>query len=232
MTLYETRLEFVGTLGPYELHGRIWLAFPGIARGTKQPFLFRADVLPAAGRLVTRALVRSSILPALDMLGEGATILSPPSPFDSRWPRTRCCDFSYVRTPRMHRSRRITSTGIFAVRSSEKARQAGRPVWRGGAHRVAASSRADSGFCVSYMCLPSGANDEAVTRGPALSQRRPRLVRWEKEKAGREYHARHDGIDFEGLLRVEEPGAFARALANGIGPGKVAGFGLLSVKAP
>lgn len=39
----------------------------------------------------------------------------------------------------------------------------------------------------------------------------------------------HFGADYEGVLRVTDGEAFARALASGIGPAKGFGFGLLSV---
>lgn len=40
------------------------------------------------------------------------------------------------------------------------------------------------------------------------------------------------GIDFEGILRVTDPSAFAAALRGGIGPAKGFGFGLLLVRRP
>ena len=38
-----------------------------------------------------------------------------------------------------------------------------------------------------------------------------------------------DSVDYEGVLRVDEPALFLKALENGIGSGKAYGFGLLSV---
>ena len=39
----------------------------------------------------------------------------------------------------------------------------------------------------------------------------------------------HYAVDFDGILRVTDPDAFACGITSGIGPGKAFGFGLLSV---
>ena len=51
------------------------------------------------------------------------------------------------------------------------------------------------------------------------------------KKLGSEGAARlqFHSVDFEGVLRVDEPALFLKALENGIGSGKAFGFGLLSV---
>ena len=41
--------------------------------------------------------------------------------------------------------------------------------------------------------------------------------------------ARHDGVDFEGVLQVADPGRFLATVETGIGPAKAFGFGLLSL---
>lgn len=42
-------------------------------------------------------------------------------------------------------------------------------------------------------------------------------------------HARHDGVDFEGVLRVCDAMKMAEAVRSGVGPAKAFGFGLLSL---
>jgi CRISPR system Cascade subunit CasE len=42
----------------------------------------------------------------------------------------------------------------------------------------------------------------------------------------------HFAVRFDGLLTVVDPGVFARTMAEGLGPGKAFGFGLLSVARP
>jgi CRISPR system Cascade subunit CasE len=52
-----------------------------------------------------------------------------------------------------------------------------------------------------------------------------RIWRWSRGADS----ARHDGVDFEGLLTVVEPALFSGALLKGIGSAKAFGFGLLSI---
>lgn len=40
----------------------------------------------------------------------------------------------------------------------------------------------------------------------------------------------HEGVRFDGLLRVESPELLRAAVAQGVGPGKAYGFGLLSIR--
>lgn len=226
MSIYQTRLEFQLPLDPYALHQVLWRAFPAVPRGGKQPFLFRADVLPVDARLVTRVLLRSGIMPVLTGLGESARILSEPSLFSTEAEQGQILRFLLRANPT--RAAKATHHAIRDLRGDAFRELRGKRVGIFGepARQVWLERRgASHGFALVRVPGPNGDL-------PALAQTRPTLVRWMKNARGVEQRARHDGIDFEGLLRVEDPGAFAGALIDGIGAAKGLGFGLLSVKAP
>jgi CRISPR system Cascade subunit CasE len=71
---------------------------------------------------------------------------------------------------------------------------------------------------------------KAASAGFSIARDRVRLQntrvwRWHR---GDEM-ARHDGVDFEGILTVTNPASFVAALNSGIGTARAFGFGMLSV---
>jgi CRISPR system Cascade subunit CasE len=65
--------------------------------------------------------------------------------------------------------------------------------------------------------------------GFALVQARVTALGWQEGKNPRGGTIRHHAVEFDGVLRVTDTEAFARALSGGIGPAKGFGFGLLSI---
>jgi CRISPR system Cascade subunit CasE len=53
-------------------------------------------------------------------------------------------------------------------------------------------------------------------------------VLWTKRETTR---GKHEGVDFEGVLKIEEPELFGRTIQKGIGSAKAFGYGLLSIAA-
>jgi CRISPR system Cascade subunit CasE len=95
-------------------------------------------------------------------------------------------------------------------------------------------------WLMNQGCRPAHAFSLAelhTTWGPAHGPRPPgvQMLEANAETVRGTKHGRAitiEGALFEGRLRVEDPQAFARCIANGIGPGKAFGFGLLSLAPP
>lgn len=81
---------------------------------------------------------------------------------------------------------------------------------------------------VAWLERQAEAAGFAITRrggGRELVAMNRRAYGW--ARGGR--RARHDGVDFEGVLEVRDADRLAAAMAAGIGPAKAFGFGLLSL---
>ncbi len=73
---------------------------------------------------------------------------------------------------------------------------------------------------------------KGVEHGFVLEEARAPVARWRQARRSGDTAGngqKHFGVDFTGILRVEDPVRFRRALISGIGPAKAFGFGLLSL---
>lgn len=194
-----------GETDPYSLHQLLWRAFEA-PDGTR-PFLFRADLCHAAEgdgpRL--KVLVQSEVAPQWDRV-EGVEFETKP------WaPELRAGDaFRFFLRANPTRARKDRHEfGELGPEEFRAARGKRVPIWDPEARDQWLIRKAvESGFEVA---------------GVRTSNARP--WRWRRGHN----RAVHDGVDFEGTLRVVEPNLMAAALVGGIGAGKAFGFGLLSV---
>lgn len=212
MSLWLSRLLFARAPGPYDVHGALWRAFPEQAC---RPFLFRADDVEGGG---LRVLVQSSIEPEWARLGDALREVSGPKPYapnlveGSRFRFFLRANVTVSRKgrdeprfaalePAAFRAKRGLRVGV--VRDEERVAWLVRQGKRTG---LALASRSDGTL--------------------ALNVGTPFVTRW--RQGG--HSARHDGIDFEGVLVVSDAKRFAsNAVAEGIGPAKAFGFGMLSL---
>lgn len=191
----------------YALHQALWKAFaPAEA---DRCFLFRADTIAATADEGPRVvvLVQSEREPSWTALG-GLV--------------------ADARQRMMRRRYAVGDTLRFFVRANPTACRKGRHEFpelgrdefrarRG--QRVALWRPDDQLGWLHRKAAAAGFRAVAVR----TSQSRP--WRWSRG----EIRARHDGVDFEGVLRVEDEATFARTIVAGIGPAKAFGFGLLSL---
>ncbi len=216
-------------LQPYHLHQLLWKGFPGVPRNTgKTYFLYRYDQHDAGHNV----LVQSVIPPDWSRVDAGNDELV-----------TQVKEFAPDRIP--------AGTQLnFFVRANPVVRRKGYEDRvdrkRHGRHIVVGSNRA-------LQAVRMGKELKDV---PA---REEQLVQWLQQQGAQggfdiaaDTHDRpcvtvgpnHDvmvgrekgsqpmtftTVDFDGILVVRDPTAFAQTVANGIGRGKAFGFGLLSV---
>lgn len=190
---------------PYSLHQLLWRAFQ--APGRARPFLFRADLCHGdeGSRPALKVLVQSEVPPEWERV-DGVEFETRP------WAPELCTGDAFRFFLRANPTRARKDRHQFGELGPEEFRAArGKrvPIWDPEARDQWLIRKAtESGFEVT---------------GVRTSNARP--WRWRRG----ENRAVHDGVDFEGTLRVIEPSLLAAALASGIGAGKAFGFGLLSV---
>jgi CRISPR system Cascade subunit CasE len=190
----------------YSLHQALWRAFTRVEAG--RCFLFRADVIAAERdrppRLVV--LVQSEHEPNWSALGD-------------------------LVTEARHKPLRRHAAGDalrFFVRANPTACRKGRhelpsagpEEFRARRGKRVALWKPDDQLAWLRRKASAGGFGVVAVR---TSQSRP--WRWSRG----ETRARHDGVDFEGVLRIDDADAFERTVAAGIGPAKAFGFGLLSL---
>lgn len=201
----------MAALDTYALHTIFWKAFPG---ATERPFLFRADRQldeTEHGPRPILALVQSSREPSWSL----PEILSA----------------------EVHAVERTLSIGDrlrFLLRANPTVARKGRrePKFSGvegeafrdaRGHRVAVKGDEPK---LTWLARKGEAAGFAIDEHVPASIARGHVVFWSRGSR----RARHDGVDFEGVLRVVDPEKVRGALDAGIGGGKAFGFGLLSTK--
>ena len=213
VSLWLSRLLFARSPRPYDVHRELWRAFPG---HTQRPFLFRAD--GAEGRRL-RVLVQSFVVPEWTRLAGALEEASGPNAFaPAMIPGARFRFFLRANPTRSRKDRGEPKVAALEGAAFRAARGVRRPILAETERVEWLKRQGDSaGFALA-------AREDGT---PILRLAPPFSVEWRNGGPP----ARHDGVDFEGVLRVDDPAAFARALANGIGSAKAFGFGLLSVGA-
>lgn len=209
--LHLARLVMADAPPPYELHQRLWRAFEGEAR----TFLHRAD-RSASDRRKTIVLVQSAAAGDFSRVGDKLASVETKER-ELRLERGDTYRFFLRANPTVARKGR--SEPRHAALEGEAFQQA-----RG--RRVALLSEEDR---VEWMYRKGKLHGFSIlkTEGgePALRISNANMTTWSR----RGNVARHDGADFEGLLRIEDPEAIALAIRQGIGSAKAFGFGLLSL---
>ena len=198
----------MSALDSYTLHTVLWKAFPGPGA---RPFLFRADR-------------------QLDAVDDGprpilALVQSIQEP---RW------SISEVLSAEMHPVERTLAEGDqlrFLLRANPTVARKGRkePKFKGveGDAFLAARGRrvaiVRDDARLAWLARKADANGFAIETSAIV---RAQTVFWSKGSR----RARHDGVDFEGTLRVTDGAKLRDAIQGGVGSGKAFGFGLLSTK--
>lgn len=209
MSLWLSRLRFARAPRQYDLHRALWKAFP---KRAARPFLFRADDVEQGA---LRVLVQSSIEPEWARLGDVEA--SGPKPYEPK--PIAGSHFRFLLRANVTVSRKGRDDPRFADRD-------------GAAFRAARGLRVgvvrDEQRIAWLVRQGERAGFALATRaGGTLVLRlgTPFVARWRREGLA----ARHDGIDFEGVLVVSDVERMTRAVAEGIGPAKAFGFGMLSL---
>ncbi|MFO0650365.1 MAG: type I-E CRISPR-associated protein Cas6/Cse3/CasE [Polyangiales bacterium] len=238
-------LDPAGLRDPHDIHQRLWRAFPeesarrnamtAEARSTlPSPFMFRADRVRVGAAVEVRALVQSRLPPDWKVLG--ATLRSCEEPAEGviswelaagqRW------GFYLRANPTRARKDKVQRVGAgdartFADLGPEEFQAArGRRVGlQSDAEREAWLVRKLEGAAtIPTRALCGADGEEVLSRELRLANLRP--WRW---RGGGDL-ATHEGADFQGVLRVDDPDRFAALLTGGVGPAKGLGFGLLSIR--
>jgi CRISPR system Cascade subunit CasE len=195
----------------YAVHQTLWRAFEPL-EPKERPFLFRADPLDdgVSGGLVV--LVQSEAAPAWDRL--------KPALSDAKIKRvTLAVDVGSSFRFLLRANPTVARKGRNEPATKELSGEAFRAA-RG--HRVGILRDEERRTWLDRHALAAG----FATVGP-VSLLRPTSVGWSRKGSGGA--AKHDGIDIEGYLRVDDPKRFQAALTAGIGSAKAFGFGLLSL---
>lgn len=194
-----------GEVDLYALHQRLWRAFDAPAGA--RPFLFRADVLhPESDQLpLLKILVQSEVVPQWDRV-EPVSAETRPWPFElAEGDALRF--FLRANPTRARKDRKEFGELDPAQFRARRGRRV--PLWNPEEReRWLVRKALQAGFSLT---------------GVRTSNARP--WRWRHGST----RALHDGVDFEGTLRVVDPARLADALRAGIGAGKAFGFGLLSL---
>lgn len=238
-------LDPAGLRDPHDLHQCLWKAFPEESARRKamseaersklpSPFLFRADHVRTGAAVEVRALVQSAQRPDWSAIG-GVRSLQLPEAGTVAWDFAQGQTWSFFLRANPTRARKdaVQHVGAddartFAELSRDEYQAArGRRVGlRSDPEREAWLVRKFEGAATipsRAMCDATG--DSVEVRELRLSNLRP----WRWRDGGDQ--ATHDGADFQGLVRVDDPTRFAALITGGIGAGKGLGFGLLSIRA-
>lgn len=191
---------------PYDLHATLWRAFEG--RASERPFLFRADLVRSEAGLRWKVLVQATTAGRWESLGASLVELQQAEHTHALAVGAR---FRFLL--RANCTRRKKGQNEFGDLDREAFRAA-----RG--KRVAVFGEEAQRAWLAEKIAAAGCS---LVHEPRLSNARA----WYWNDRGR--HARHDGVDFEGVLRVDDVTRAASALEEGIGPARAFGFGLLSL---
>lgn len=209
-----SRLVFSDAPPPYELHQRLWRAFDA----DRRPFLHRADRMAHSSRKLI-VLVQSTVPADWSRMGDALESVETKER-DIRLAEGDVFRFFLRANPTIARKGRKEPK--FAGLEGEAFREArGRrvAVWSDEG-RLAWLRRKGEAHGFSLL----GATKDA----PAVRIANARVTNWMRKGNA----ARHDGVDFEGLMRVDDPAKLGEAVLSGIGSAKAFGFGLLSLARP
>ena len=190
----------------YDLHQLLWRAYE---EDDERPFLFRADVIRTESGSRVKVLVQAVTEARWSALGD--RLVSAEQGFHELTLHAgEQLRFFLRASPTVRRKGR--SDPMFADLDTKAFR-----ALRG--RRVALVRDEDRLQWLERKAVASGVK----VLGVRTSNARP--WRW----ARRGNSARHDGVDFEGHLEIEDPELLATAVVTGIGTAKAFGFGLLSL---
>jgi len=209
-----SRLVFADVPPPYELHQRLWRAFDADER----PFLHRADRAAHSARQLV-VLVQSTTKADWSRVGDKLESAENKE-VDIRLAEGEVFRFFLRANPTIARKGR--NEPKFAGIEGDAFRTA-----RG--RRVAIWSEEDR---LAWLCRKGETHGFSLLgpsrEAPAVRISNARVTSWTRKGNA----ARHDGVDFEGLMRVEDPAKLGEAIRGGIGSAKAFGFGLLSLARP
>lgn len=197
------------------VHDTLWQGFRQLSRVAPRPFLFRADRHAGSGDgsaacATWKVLVQSTV--------------------QADWTKVAAQDVQQKQVEVAFMADDVLrfflrANPVMSVKGKLEPRFAGLD---------AESFRAKRGLKVAVRgeeALGTWLNDQALRHGFAVNA--VRIMRHHREswraKSSGNGHAVHEGVDFEGHLRVVEPHRLLPALAAGIGRGRGFGFGLLSL---
>jgi len=190
---------------PYAVHQALWKAF----KSEERPFLFRADAVREAGKTRLKVLVQAELEADWSALGEGL-----------------------AEVEQKRRAVRLTAGEQlrFFLRANPTVSRKGRnePAFAGvGGSEFRERRGVRVGLVREEDQLRWLERKLGAAGAKAIGVRAHNARPWHWGR--RELRAKHDGVDFEGALLVEDPGRLCEAVAAGIGAGKAFGFGLLSL---
>lgn len=220
--VFLTKLVFGTRISTYDLHRELLRFVP------KEPrYLFRAEVERDEDTLRTRSVVLLQSIGS-PVFGDSPGVVS----HDSRalpltFEQGRLMRF-FLRA-NVTRATKFDREGFEAMRRGERQPEESWRARRG--KRVAvygeeaqrdwlARQGIRAGFSIATQQLAARDEPELV-----LSKTRPHG--W----SAKGNTAQHDGVDYQGILRVDDAAKLRAAVMSGIGPAKAFGFGLLSLKA-
>jgi CRISPR system Cascade subunit CasE len=212
--LWLSRITFARAPTLYNIHVELWRAFEPVA---PRPFLFRADAPPPGGGM--RLLVQSVLEPDWSRLGNVLADVAGPKPYaPDPSPGARYRFF-------------LRANAVGATKKGPRFSQLSREAFRQ-ARGMRVGLRSDTER-IAWLVRRSETHgfEVASHHGElALTLGIPFVERWQRGRRGPPTPtARHDGVDFEGVLVVRDSDRFARAVAKGIGRARAFGFGLLSL---
>lgn len=205
---------------PYALHQCLWKAFAGSAE--ERPFLHRADRVQAPEGPRLKVLVQS-VIPG-DWTAIGATVIERKevarAPTFTAGERRRFLLRANVTVQRkgQHEFAGLDREAFRAARGRRVA------LWEpAGIEEWIVRKLDAAGARIPTETLRNDLDEPVEQRAVRHSNARP--WRWTRK----DNPARHDGVDFEGVLEVVDPTRLRESLVLGIGPAKAFGFGLLSL---
>lgn len=219
----------------YAVHQLLKEAAPSEAR-----ILFRGEVESHPdGRPGLGLLVQTQSKPDWTALPEGVLERAPRSK-PVAWELTEGRTFRFrlrANVTRQRKGRSEPSTEALEGAAYRAARGKRVAIWKEDEQRAWLIRKAEAaGFALVELPITTESGDtenvpslllgKHVDAGQGLTL----SSRAERATQRRTRHAmRFDGVNFDGYLRVVDPGALERALREGIGPGKAFGFGLLTL---
>lgn len=211
---YETAFKAMGIPDAYAWHQWAWQAFPG-RPDARRDFLTRLDDTGTGFRF----LIQSPVPPAKPGTCPTAAWESKPIP-DSFFDHP-AYHFSLLANP----TRKVrSSAGGDRLKNSRRV-----PVFYAPEKRADPASRLDARHELE-MWFSRHAERSGFRSDPAALAiaPRPRQVFTKKSRRDDRRHAGiHAAVEFSGTLEVADRIAFRRAAAEGIGPAKAFGFGML-----
>lgn len=208
--VFRSRRSISDAVDPYRIHQLLWLAFSNEPKEPR-PFLFRADVKSQeeGEPSVLVCLVQSAVEADWNRLKDQALDSSQKS-----------YDPHFVAGERLQFLLRANPTQSRKDRNEPKFKDLDSEAFRAKRGRRVGLLREEEQQ--AWLQRKAGASGFEL-EGVIVTQKRP----WRWHAGGNS--ARHDGVDFQGVLRVVNPERMRRTVESGIGAAKGLGFGLLSL---